>query len=109
MHSSELYERAEREYTLGYTEIERRILLNHVHNKADRLPQGDKPTTTYVNALISHQRSQVREYNNRLRELQSLEAPSTLTEDVTRSLKKSHYTLRALHQNKTWLINFLSR
>lgn len=113
LYSSRLYLRAEHEYTLGSIEVERRIALNDIHSFDLK---GMFPTPTdLVEAILNQRLSTIHTIRNRLRFYSDIirtdgvhELLSTQVSNDERTLKHFQYLYRALHQNKKWLIDFLS-
>ncbi len=101
---SELYERSEREYTLGLREIERRIALNEIHNQTADI---DSPRDA-IDMLIADSKQFLQRSMGRLREHQENRVPRFIIERTAYLVAKYRYLYLALHQNRKWLIEFLS-
>lgn len=108
LYESRLYERAEREYTLGYMEIERRIVLNVIRNLYQK-PEDYESVDAFVNNLIDYWRNYVQECRRLMAELTKLEAPGCVIDNQARMLQERRYIYVALQQNRRWLREFLSR
>lgn len=106
LYDFELYERAEREYKLGLIEMERRLLLNEVHDFSE-IYGGHATPQVFVEVLEQHLRNRIEEQREKLEAAQGLNSP--FLEYAMRKLQRSRYLFRALNQNRKWLIEFLSR
>lgn len=104
----DLYRRAEREYTLGLIEVERRILLSYVYQYQGEDGRIDSPLT-FVNMLFNRCRLDINSGQHTVDDLRRYGGHyrSRLISSE-HHLQKNRYLLRALHQNKKWLIEFLS-
>lgn len=109
LYDERLYERAENEYVLGYREIKRRILLNTVHRHQSSGLFTSKKGAEIVNELMEISQGNVRRYAARRHRLMAGGAPEVLIHAEEKLLRPHQYELIALHQNKNWLIDFLSR
>lgn len=101
-----LYDRAESEYTLGYMDVERRILINHIHSYEVKIE--NEQVSAFVDYLVADAMNRIQMYKKRSANLESLNAPAVILDHDLRSLRKARYLYRALHQNRKWLIEFLS-
>ncbi len=108
LYDPDLYKRAEREYTLGYTEIERRIALNLVRSHDDWLKECES-TGVFLDRVVNHQRERIKQTAKRLDSVRLLNAPQPIIDNFSADLQSKRYTFTALHQNRKWLIDFLSR
>lgn len=98
LYDENLYERAEREYTLGYTTIERQILLNEIRKWESEAYTC--PPDVFVSMLTAHLRSDITERERKIRTLRS----SNELFHYKRKLRKKRYLFTALQQNRPWLI-----
>lgn len=107
LYDDDLYDRAESEYTLGYIETERRIVLIAVYEH----PRGPKPEenpSDFVEEVIERCRDYVRQSKGVLDDAIADDESPDYLKFLTHKLKKQRYTYVALQQNRKWLIDFLS-
>ncbi len=101
LYDMQLYHRAENEYTLGLTETERRILLNFVHDFCVHGCKRGSPQSL-VDEMTEHLRLSLR------RSAERLKVPEYVSDNEPQIFRHREYLCRAIHQNKKWLIDFLS-
>jgi len=102
---SKLFERAEREYTLGTFIVERRIALGEI---SASFSLGDSPEKTVdfcIERLLKHREAAKKS----LAEIILLNAPKSILQHAQILVRKRNYIFLALKKNRKWLIDFLSK
>lgn len=104
--NSRLYERAQRELTLGYPAVGRLIAISYVVSETKLYDSRiDANEVERILEWISHQLNAARE---RLRSLEMHNAPRVVI-DLDRGLiRKYEYLIKVIKQNRTWMLKFFA-
>ncbi len=108
LYDTNLYDRAEREYTLGHVHIQRGIVLSEVHKWTNGNNEFPSPGE-FVDQLIANQFEKIRRSADRMSQFRAMNAPPHQAKEEERILRKRRYLYTALRQNRPWLVQFLSR
>lgn len=98
-----LYKRAQAEMTLGTYYVERRLALAAVMP----FKTGENSGSQAVTEALEQTKVDISSSEQKLRRLENSGLPSILTSERRQLLEKYRYQLRAIHQNKNWLMKFL--
>ena len=108
--SSKLYDTAERELTLGYLEVERRVAFGAVLEARSGFSLDPETSGAHlVDRAIKREISRLKAQLARRQRLQKLEAPPEVIQNEEKMVQKTRYILLSLHQNRPWLIEFFSK
>jgi len=101
-----IFKRAENEYTLGHREIERRVILNTVHNHYLH-PNQFASLEEFIDELINHYRTMLQKSERLTDDLLSKGEGfvAAMQQKASRHLR---YVMLSIIQNRKWLIKFLS-
>ena len=104
-----LYERAMHEYTLGHTDVERRILLNALRDVMSQGLACDGSIEERLDDFYEYYKNRVSKSFGLLQKALSMNAPSGIIWKQRDILQRVRYILVAILQNRPWLKAFLAR
>ena len=104
---SELFNRAEKEYTLGCLDVERRIAISYIYCFSQG--QGYRSIDSLVSAAYKSTLERIHRINNLLKTFETLESAHPIVQHEERSRRYYQYLRLAILQNRRWLIEFLAR
>ena len=105
LNSEKLFERAQREFTLGNFEVERKFAISFI-SSFDR--EEGESIESFVERITENAFRYLRRSEKKLKDL-SDSVPDCLKENAVKSISQNRYTYLACYQNRRWLVKYFSR